>query len=135
MSQRCTFMAKKATSILGCIRQSFDSRLREVILPLYSSLRSLQKTLDALTGDEEDAFFCAALGKGGGLDLPLYSALVRPHLEYCVQLWSPQHRTVGTGPEEATKMLRGLEHLSYEDRLRELGLFVQPGEEKAPGRP
>ncbi|PKU32029.1 rna-directed dna polymerase from mobile element jockey-like [Limosa lapponica baueri] len=59
--------------------------------------------------------------------LPLYSAVERPHLEDCIQLWSPQHRKdmdlLEWVQQWATKMIRGLEHLSYEDRLRELVLF------------
>jgi len=55
--------------------------------------------------------------------VPLYSAIMMPHLEYCIQIWGPQYRKDVELLERAMKMIRGLEHFPYEDRLRELCLF------------
>lgn len=59
--------------------------------------------------------------------LHLNSALVRLHLEYCTWVWVPRYERgmdiLKKVQCRATKMVKGLELFSYEERLRELGLF------------
>ena len=56
----------------------------------------------------------------------LYKTYIRPHLEYCVQLWSPylvkDVNSLERVQRRATKLVKDISHLPYEDRLHILNL-------------
>ena len=59
--------------------------------------------------------------------LTLYRNLVRPHLEYCVQFWSPQFwkdiDAIEKVQPRATRLIPVLARLNYEERLKETWLY------------
>ena len=58
--------------------------------------------------------------------IPLYKAIIRPHLECCIQVWRPNRKkdidTLERIQRGATKIIQELRDLSYEERLKECGL-------------
>ena len=54
--------------------------------------------------------------------LPLYKALVRHHIEYCVQAWRPYYQKDVDNLEKiqrrATRMMDERRGVEYEERLR-----------------
>ena len=64
--------------------------------------------------------------KENNLIVPLYKAIVRPHMAYCIQAWSPYIRKdidmLENIQRRATELIPGLRDIIYEERLKECGL-------------
>ena len=50
----------------------------------------------------------------------LYKTLIRPHLEYCIQFWSPsladEKKMIESAQRRALKLINGYKNISYVDR-------------------
>jgi ribonuclease P/MRP protein subunit RPP40 len=60
--------------------------------------------------------------------LPLYKSLVRPHLEYAVQFWSPYFKkdidVIERVQHRATKIIQGTSGMDYVSRLKKLNMYT-----------
>jgi len=89
VSLQCSTVAKKARRLTGLMLRTFDSRKRNVIVPLLKTI-------------------------------------IRPVVEYATAVWNPCYvkdiADVKNVQRKVTKSIRGLSHLTYADRLRQLNL-------------
>ena len=64
--------------------------------------------------------------KDKNLIIPLYKAIVRPHLEYCIKAWRPYRKkdidTLERIQRKSTTISPEPRDLSYEERLTECGI-------------
>ncbi len=74
---------------------------------------------------------CCSCGLSKTAFTPLVCALVRPHLEYAMEsnvpTLRPNIKQLERAQRLATRLVRGLRHVPYEERLRQFNLFSMEG--------
>ncbi len=103
--------------------------MKDLGVPVASSLKFSQQCKDAAGKANRMLGFMNRnfLFKDKDVILPLYTSLVRPHLEYAVQFWSTHHAKdiakLEAVQRRATQMITSLRNKPYEERLARLNLF------------
>lgn len=91
-------------------------------LKVASQCAKAASSANRMLGVISRSFCCKSIE----ITLRLYKALVRPHLDYCVQVWRPHYQKdidlLEKVQRRATRMVEGFKDISYEDRLQLLGL-------------
>ncbi|KAK4823305.1 hypothetical protein QYF61_000518 [Mycteria americana] len=142
ISQQYTLTANVANSILGCIRQTIVSRPREVILPLLiTECQLLQGTGMggfgasnwSQTVGAKASLVCGVCNwrkwksqlpaTGVGTLCVPKNSVSKASEGLSASSWSGDIEVLERVQRRATKLVKGLEQKSYEERLRELGLF------------
>ena len=65
---------------------------------------------------------CNFIDRSREMIILLYKSLVRPHLEYCCQIWSRHYnkgiKFIDGVQRQATKLVTGMQGLNYNERLK-----------------
>ena len=102
---------------------------RDLGVQVCSDLRPRKQSIAAKNQANKVLGFIARSVKSRSAEviLKLYSSLVKPHLDYASQFWSPYCKLdigwIDSVQKKMTNMIQGIRNLSYERRLKLLQLY------------
>ena len=128
---KCSFLSNTAPIMvtLGDVPINQEHEIRDLGVRLSHKFTPTTQCIAAANKAKRALFVLrgAISSRDANIWIPMYCMYVRPHLEYCVQAWSPYLKKNGHILEKVQRMttrwVSGMKGLDYKERLSRLGLF------------